>query len=156
LFLCYFEGKTRDEAARLTGCSLGTFKRRLEDAKERLGHRLARRGLTLSVALSMLGTVQGVSAGTMPALLAGVTVRTVLETVSGNTAAGVSESVCALAEGVLQSLVSVKVKIVGFLMLLAGTVALGLSAGPHAVSADPGSSSQTVALSQPTLIGKQF
>jgi RNA polymerase sigma factor (sigma-70 family) len=69
LLLCYFQGKTRDEAALLLGWSLGTFKRRLEDAKQRLARRLLRRGLTLAVALSALAAVQSATAGGVPSLL---------------------------------------------------------------------------------------
>src|SRR5262249_17481263 len=45
LVLCYLEGRTRDEAARQLGWSLGTLKRRLEQARARLRGRLERRGL---------------------------------------------------------------------------------------------------------------
>src|SRR5262249_8005060 len=48
LVLCYLEGTTRDEAAQQLGWSLGTLKRRLEQGREMLRGRLARRGLTLS------------------------------------------------------------------------------------------------------------
>jgi RNA polymerase sigma factor (sigma-70 family) len=59
LVLCYFEGQTRDEAARRLGWSLGTFKRRLERGRKILHARLDRRGLTLSamLATSLLTTV---------------------------------------------------------------------------------------------------
>jgi RNA polymerase sigma factor (sigma-70 family) len=40
LVLCYLEGHTRDEAAQALGWSLGTLKRRLEQAKTRLHARL--------------------------------------------------------------------------------------------------------------------
>src|SRR5262249_4214151 len=47
LVLYYLEERTREEAARQLGWSLGTFKRRLEQAKARLRERLARRDLAL-------------------------------------------------------------------------------------------------------------
>jgi gold/copper resistance efflux system membrane fusion protein len=46
--LCYFEGKTVAEAARLLGCPRGTLASRLARARERLRTRLARRGLALT------------------------------------------------------------------------------------------------------------
>jgi RNA polymerase sigma factor (sigma-70 family) len=47
LVLCYLEGKTREEAARQLGWSLGTLKRRLDQGRQRLRRRLERRGLAL-------------------------------------------------------------------------------------------------------------
>ena len=49
LILCYLEGRTRDQAARQTGCSLRTLDRRLDLGRQLLRDRLARRGLGLSV-----------------------------------------------------------------------------------------------------------
>ena len=49
LILCYLEGRTRDQAARQSGCSLRTIDRRLEEGRQLLRARLARRGLDLSV-----------------------------------------------------------------------------------------------------------
>jgi C-terminal peptidase prc len=51
LVLCYLEGKTREEAARQLGWSLGTLKRRLERGRRRLHDRLTRRGMAPSFAL---------------------------------------------------------------------------------------------------------
>ncbi len=52
LVLCCLEGRARDEAAALLGCPLGTLKSRLEKARGLLRRRLARRGLTLTSALT--------------------------------------------------------------------------------------------------------
>src|SRR5262245_34356888 len=52
LVLCYLEGLTRDEAARQLSWSLGTLKRRLEQARARLRGRLTRRGVAPAAALS--------------------------------------------------------------------------------------------------------
>src|SRR5579871_4448365 len=51
LLLCYLEGKTRDEAARQLGWSLGTLRGRLERGRHLLRARLDRRGVTLAVGL---------------------------------------------------------------------------------------------------------
>jgi RND family efflux transporter MFP subunit len=47
--LCYLEGKTVDEAARLLGCPRGTVASRLARARARLHSRLSRRGVGLMV-----------------------------------------------------------------------------------------------------------
>jgi RNA polymerase sigma factor (sigma-70 family) len=54
LVLCYLEGRTRDEAARELGWSVGTLRRRLEQGRELLHARLKRRGLTLPAVLTGL------------------------------------------------------------------------------------------------------
>jgi RNA polymerase sigma factor (sigma-70 family) len=52
LVLCYLEGKTRDEAAHELGWSLGTLKRRLEQARATLQARVAGRGISLAALLA--------------------------------------------------------------------------------------------------------
>jgi RNA polymerase sigma factor (sigma-70 family) len=62
LVLCNLEGRSRDDAARVLGWSLGTLKRRLERARALLRSRLARRGfapaapLALALAAPEVGT----------------------------------------------------------------------------------------------------
>jgi RNA polymerase sigma-70 factor (ECF subfamily) len=51
LVLCYLDGRTQDEAARLLGWSLGTFRRRLERGRDLLQARLRGRGVSLPAAL---------------------------------------------------------------------------------------------------------
>ena len=64
LLLCYWEGKTRDEAAEQLGMSPGAFKKFLERARNLLGSRLVRRGLFPSSALiATMLTDNGVQAG---------------------------------------------------------------------------------------------
>ncbi len=49
VLLCWLEGKTQEETARLLGASLSTVRRRLDDGKRLLRARLARRGLAPAV-----------------------------------------------------------------------------------------------------------
>jgi protocatechuate 3,4-dioxygenase beta subunit len=55
LLLCYLEGRTRDEAAAELGWSPGALKGHLERGRNLLRNRLARRGVSLVVGLSLLG-----------------------------------------------------------------------------------------------------
>ncbi len=71
LVLCCIEGKARDEAAQALGCPLSTVKSRLEDARELLRRRLARRGLALSATLTALAlSPASAAARASPPLLA--------------------------------------------------------------------------------------
>lgn len=51
LLLCYLEGRTQDEAAKLLGCSLSTFRRHLDHGRKLLRERMIRRGATLGAGL---------------------------------------------------------------------------------------------------------
>jgi RND family efflux transporter MFP subunit len=65
--LCYFDGKTVDEAADSMGCPRGTMASRLARARDRLREGLARRGLALSGAALAAGLTEA-SAGASPPL----------------------------------------------------------------------------------------
>src|SRR6185436_10668076 len=69
LVLCYLEGKTTDEAARLLGWPRGTVATQLSRGRDRLRDRLARRGVALSA--PAVGTVlaQEAAAAALPAAL---------------------------------------------------------------------------------------
>jgi RNA polymerase sigma factor (sigma-70 family) len=69
LILCCLEGSSRAEAARRLGRPLGTLKRRLEQGRDLLRARLARRGLTAPAALLTLELCPGPSAAVPEALL---------------------------------------------------------------------------------------
>src|SRR5262245_28088037 len=88
LVLCYLEGKTRDEAARLCGWSLATLGRRLERGRELLRAKLTRRGLTLSAALLSILLSQTPASSGVPASLATATTRLVTLAVGGRLVAG--------------------------------------------------------------------
>jgi RNA polymerase sigma factor (sigma-70 family) len=66
LLLCYLDGKSRDEAAKQLGWSIGALKGHLQRGRIRLRARLARRGVTLSAGL--LAAIAGTQATAGPAL----------------------------------------------------------------------------------------
>jgi RNA polymerase sigma factor (sigma-70 family) len=120
LVLCYLEGKTRDEAARELGWSLGTLHGRLERGRDALRTRLTRRGLTLSAALLGGVLAESASAG-VPAGLVGCTARAAARTAVGATA--VSARAAALAEGVLRTMFVTR--LTGVTLVLFAVAALG-------------------------------
>ena len=106
VFLCYFEGKTRDEAAEALGWKLTTLRGRLEDGRLRLRTRLALRGVELSVALLAMSAANGLAVS-----------ESLLES-TARTASGVASSaVQSLAKGVAMS---------GTTKLTVGTLLLAL------------------------------
>jgi RNA polymerase sigma factor (sigma-70 family) len=103
--LCCLEGHTREEAASMLDCRVGSLKGHLERGRQRLQARLRRRGIALSAALSILAVSRGEAAS--PLLLYS-TVRAALH-------GGIDTSAAALAHRVLQAM---------FLSKLAGVSAV--------------------------------
>ncbi len=129
LVLCYLEGKTRDEAARQLGWSLGTLKRRLEQGRERMRSRLVRRGLALSAALLTTGLTQGTATATVPAPLAAATVQAALLAAAGKftAAAAISAQGVALAKQALKAIAMTKLKAGAALLLAVSLVGAATS-----------------------------
>jgi RNA polymerase sigma factor (sigma-70 family) len=133
VILCYFEGKTHAEAAEQLGCPKGTVSVRLMRARELLRARFSRRGLVFSAELMGSALAQGASAATVPAALVGTTVKAALvANISKAVAIGViSRQAAKLADGIAQSMLVTRVKIVttAVLALLLAATGAGLLAG---------------------------
>ena len=115
--LCCLEGKARDEAADLLGCTLGALKSRLERGRDLLRKRLARRGLHLPAAL----LAASVTASAAPAAVRELALRAAL--------GGAPARVAALAG---TGFALNKLALAGLALLAAGLigVASGLLADP--------------------------
>src|SRR5262249_34801756 len=100
--LCYLEGKTNEEAARLLGWPPGTVKTRLSQARELLRKRLARRGLALSTGLVAAVLAQGEAAVPVPLVDAAVKGAVGFAAGPAAVAGACTARAAALAEGVLQ------------------------------------------------------
>jgi RNA polymerase sigma factor (sigma-70 family) len=120
LVLCYLEGRTWDEVARVLGWPRGSMSRRLEKARELLRVRLARRGLALSWAAFLgLLTCQPLSAA-VPALLHTTTLQTAASS-------ALPTALIPLVHGEIQHMAFAKMKMVFALAL--SLVVLGSGAG---------------------------
>jgi RNA polymerase sigma factor (sigma-70 family) len=126
ILLCCLEGKARDEAARCLGWTVAEVKNRLEEGRELLRRRLARRGLTLSAILAAVTLPSGAAAA-LPAMLVHTTSRAALQVLAGRATAGVvSANVATLIEAGLQTMLLTKLKVATALLLALGTVTTGI------------------------------
>ena len=124
--LCYLEGRTNEEAARILGRPKGTVLSRLAWARRRLRVRIARRGLAPATALAVAAG-PSLQAAVVPTALAAVTVQAgLLFRAADLMATGlVTGHVVVLAERVARSMAMSKTIMVALALLTAGALALG-------------------------------
>jgi hypothetical protein len=126
LLLCYWEGKTQEEAASQLGWSRGMFKARVQRGRELLRRRLTRRGVTLAACLvtAMLCGRAGTAAEALA--LVNSTTRAALAFAAGKpAAAGGLSAAAALAEGVVRAMFLTKVKMAAAVLLTLGLLGAG-------------------------------
>jgi RNA polymerase sigma-70 factor (ECF subfamily) len=126
IVLCYLEGKTNEEAARLLGWTKGTVSGRLARARDLLRGRLARRGLALTTG-ALAGLLLENAAAPAPAALVETTLR-------GALGGGASTAAAALAEGVMRTMLAKQLSVIlgallGVTVLFAGASLSGPRAG---------------------------
>ncbi|MHB1423196.1 MAG: sigma-70 family RNA polymerase sigma factor [Gemmataceae bacterium] len=124
VILCCLEGQTREEAARILGCTQGSLKGRLERGRQRLQERLRRRGVALSAALSVAAVCRGEAAS---ALL-------IRSTVTAALSGGIGSSAAVLAHSVLKMFFLTKL---AWAMTVVLTVALAASTAVVLVQRGP-------------------
>jgi RNA polymerase sigma factor (sigma-70 family) len=117
IILCYFEGRTNDEAAGLLGCTRGTIASNLARARERLRSRLARRGVTLAAGAfaAMLSQEAGLAAPAVPSL-------------APPTGGATSPRVTDLAEGVIRTMYLSNLNVTGLCLAVLLAIASVLTA----------------------------
>lgn len=111
IVLCYLQGLTYAAAANQLGLSEVAVRGRLARARERLRHRLTRRGVMVPAGLLVAGAA-GEAQAAAPLPLIHSTVRIALGFMAGHTAA-------ALARGVLNSMMLHQVKVAAALSVIA-------------------------------------
>lgn len=155
LVLCYLQGKTNVEAARVLGCPPGSISGRLAAARERLRTRLKRRGVVASAALFGTLLLTATARSAVPAPLLQATVNVAMSSAAGSLAVGtVSTHIAALAQSVLrgdararfsQAMFGVLIALAAFLgvtMLAVWSVAEA-TLPPQTVSVSPATGSES-------------
>jgi RNA polymerase sigma factor (sigma-70 family) len=149
--LCYLQGHSNSEAAAALGCPRGTVDSRLAWARERLRHRLTRRGVTVPA----LWPAVGLSAAVAPHL-GEAAVQSSLAWIT-TPAGAVSGPAAALAQGVLHDMYLLKLKLLAALAVGVATLGTGLGVAALAAGDDnqkPGSASAAGKPTPPAVVEK--
>lgn len=105
LLLCYWEGKTRDEAAERLGMTGDALKKRLERARSLLGSRLTQRGLVPTVALfTWLISENGARAAVSHVLIHNTAQAAVAFAAGQGATVGVTTAAVTLAQGAIRTM----------------------------------------------------
>jgi RNA polymerase sigma-70 factor (ECF subfamily) len=137
--LCYLEGRTNEEAARLLGCPKGTVLSRLAWARERLRSRLTRRGLAVSAGLVAALLAYNAAPAAVPAPLVRSTIEAAALVAAGKAAAGaVPARVAALTEGVLRAMSMTRFRIAAAVLLAVVLAGGGVGVATSVLRAEGG------------------
>jgi hypothetical protein len=135
VILRYLEGRTQEEAAAIAGCPQGTLVRRAMLGLERLRGRLYRRSPELGAAL-LLGLLQGEAEAAVPGTLLPSLVAASKLAATGAAAGVAGAKALAIAEGAMQAMFWMKVKIAAAVLVCAAVVGVGAALAYKAVAGD--------------------
>jgi RNA polymerase sigma factor (sigma-70 family) len=146
LLLCYWEGKTRDEAAEQLGTTVDAFKKRLERARKLLESRLTRRGFVPSAGYFTTLLLSNDAALAVSGAFTTKISQTAIGFAAGNKAAAAVTAV-ALAEGVIRTMSTTKWATTLLALVFVG--ALGTGVGYQAVQSKQPDGPDVVPSKQP-------
>lgn len=134
LILCYLEGRTCAEAAQHLGWKDGTLSGRLARAKELLRQRLLRRGLQLAVGAGSIVRAADASAAVPAALATSACQAAGLVKAGQAVAGGSSDRALLLAEEMLRTMTTSKLKVAAGMMLAVSLLSAGTGLALHVES----------------------
>jgi RNA polymerase sigma factor (sigma-70 family) len=128
LVLCYFEGRTHAEAARLLRCPVGTVSVRLSRARDLLRARMTRRGVALPAIVVGATLGRAGTASAMPLGLADSTIKAAMQLAAGKAlkAGAFPASVAQLVGGEMRIMILTKLTWVAAGLLAAGSITVGI------------------------------
>lgn len=142
LVLYYLEERTQEEAAAQLRWSTSTIRRRLDEAREALGLRLKRRGVSLSAALSAILLSDAMIEASLPPRLFSSTLEVLTAVAAGRTVVvgAASARVALFSQGVLRTMSTSKLHAAIATVLIVSFAATCVSflAGDRSVSAHAG------------------
>jgi RNA polymerase sigma factor (sigma-70 family) len=151
LVLCDLEGKTHKEAARRLGWADGTLSTRLIRARQMLGERLSRRGVTVSTAALSAALAEHPAAACVPATLVTAAVQ-VQRLVSLANSGAIPPGISVLMEGAMRSMAMVKAKkLAALAVILVGTIGLGVGGYQHLPAEEPVTTDAPTPVAAPAL-----
>ncbi len=140
--LCCLEGKSKSEAAQELGWKEGTVSSRLAHARKELQHFLARKGVTLTVALTASGIAENAASACVPPLLAASALRTAKLFASGSSAVMETAKAVQLANSVLRSMAALPWKTATTLLMALSMAVGGAGMAYHAEPAEQAPASE--------------
>src|SRR5262245_19508516 len=122
--LCYVEGLTNEQAARVLGCPPGTVFSRLAWARQRLRRALRRRGLGLAAGALATAPSPGQAQAAVPTPVVASTSDAAMAFAAGTaaSAARIPAQAAALARGVLRAMLMTRLKLTAAVLLAVGVV----------------------------------
>ncbi len=129
IVLCYFEGKSYDQAAQELGWPKSSLASRLAKGRELLRQRLVQRGITLSMGALTTALAEKAAGVAVAALLTINTAKAATSVAAGKTVAGgvLLAQALALAEEAMKTMIGIKGKLAALLLALSLAVGAGLA-----------------------------
>jgi RNA polymerase sigma factor (sigma-70 family) len=125
LVLCYLEGKTNEEAAKVIGCPIGSMSWRLSRGREMLHRRLCARRFVAPAAVGVMLLTEAAATAAVPLALLETTVRSGMIASGADVIGYIPTEVAALADEAIQFFTNAKFKlfaiVIAVIAILFGT-----------------------------------
>ena len=155
LFLCCLEGKTREEAARQLGWTIGSLKGRLERGRQLLRRRLLLRGISFAVAVSLVMRTPSIAHASVADSVVASTVQAGMRYAAGHSPVGyVSQNAFHLANWSLQVMSITSAKFAACVLMVVGAIMIGNQWTVDPVVAN-GNETATIVLQETPVVNPQ-